>query len=208
LRGELLGLYRKAPDSSKHKDEDGGEAKGGGNGAGPGLFAEEHGDYADTIGDDRAKNIPLCAGAGRVFPPAGSGHLLQVYVGRAPTIPAMAKEPVFEYKQCIVIRNDVKMSCGKRCAQAGHAAIGAYNGADKSLQKAWLAEGQKKVVLKANDERTLFEIKVIAERAGISTSLIQDAGMTEIPPGTITALGLGPAKTSDLDKITGSLSLL
>ena len=25
--------------------------------------------------------------------------------------------------------------------------------------------------------------------------------MTEIPPGTITALGLGPAKSEDLDKI-------
>jgi PTH2 family peptidyl-tRNA hydrolase len=114
----------------------------------------------------------------------------------------------FRYKQCLIIRNDVKMSCGKRCAQAGHASIGAYNGADKNLQKAWLAEGQKKVVLKANDERTLFELKVLAERIGISTSLIQDAGMTEIPPGTITALGLGPAKSEELDKITGSLSLL
>ncbi len=114
----------------------------------------------------------------------------------------------FRYKQCLIIRNDVKMSCGKRCAQAAHASIGAYNNADKSLQKAWLSEGQKKVVLKANDERTLYELKVIAERAGISSSLIQDAGMTEIPPNTITALGLGPARTEDLDKITGSLTLL
>jgi PTH2 family peptidyl-tRNA hydrolase len=114
----------------------------------------------------------------------------------------------FRFKQCLVIRNDVKMSCGKRCAQAAHASIGAYNNADKFLQKAWLIEGQKKVVLKAHDERTLYEIKVIAERVGISSSLIQDAGLTEIPPGTITALGLGPAKSEDLDKITGALSLL
>ena len=114
----------------------------------------------------------------------------------------------FRYKQCLIIRNDVKMSCGKRCAQAAHASIGAYNNADKVLQKAWLSEGQKKVVLKANDERTLYELKVIAERAGVSSSLIQDAGMTEIPPGTITALGLGPARTEDLDKITGTLTLL
>jgi PTH2 family peptidyl-tRNA hydrolase len=120
----------------------------------------------------------------------------------------MVPEPVFRYKQCLIIRNDIKMSCGKRCAQAGHASIGAYNGADKALQRAWLSEGQKKVVLKADDERTLFELKVIAERSGISTSLIQDAGMTEIPPGTITALGLGPAKSEELDKITGTLSLL
>jgi PTH2 family peptidyl-tRNA hydrolase len=121
----------------------------------------------------------------------------------------MAKAEIdFRYKQCLIIRNDVKMSCGKRCAQAAHASIGAYNNADKSLQKSWLSEGQKKVVLKANDERTLYELKVIAERVGISSSLIQDAGMTEIPPGTITALGLGPAKSEDLDKITGNLSLL
>jgi peptidyl-tRNA hydrolase, PTH2 family len=120
----------------------------------------------------------------------------------------MEHEPEFRYKQCLVIRNDIRMSCGKRCAQAGHAAIGAYNNAPKELRKAWLAEGQKKVVLKSNDERTLFELKVMAEHAGISTSLIQDAGMTEIPPGTITALGLGPAKSEDLDRITGSLTLL
>jgi PTH2 family peptidyl-tRNA hydrolase len=117
-------------------------------------------------------------------------------------------EPEFRYKQCLIVRNDIKMSCGKKCAQAAHASIGAFESADKMLRKAWQAEGQKKVVLRADSERVLFEIKVIAERAGISTSLIQDAGMTEIPPGTITALGLGPAKTEDLDKITGSLSLL
>jgi PTH2 family peptidyl-tRNA hydrolase len=120
----------------------------------------------------------------------------------------MGEEPVFRYKQCLIVRNDVKMSCGKRCAQAAHASVGAFEHAEKNLKKAWLSEGQKKVVLKANDERTLHELKVIAEHAGISTSLIQDAGLTEIPPGTITALGLGPAKAEDLDRITGDLSLL
>jgi PTH2 family peptidyl-tRNA hydrolase len=114
----------------------------------------------------------------------------------------------FRYKQCLIVRDDVKMSCGKKCAQAAHASIGAYENADKAIRKAWLAEGQRKVVLKAPDERTLFELKVIAERAGISTSLVQDAGMTEIPPGTITALGIGPARSEDLDRITGALPLL
>ncbi|HRX34078.1 MAG TPA: peptidyl-tRNA hydrolase, partial [Methanoregulaceae archaeon] len=31
---------------------------------------------------------------------------------------------------------------------------------------------------------------------------------TEIPPGSVTALGLGPARSEDLDKITSSLPLL
>jgi PTH2 family peptidyl-tRNA hydrolase len=120
----------------------------------------------------------------------------------------MVREPEFKWKQCIIIRNDVKMSCGKKCAQAGHAAIMAYEKSDANAKKAWIHEGQKKVILKADDERTLFEIKSIAEAAGIAAVLIQDAGMTEIPPGTITALGLGPAKTEEMDKITGDLTLL
>ena len=100
------------------------------------------------------------------------------------------------------------MSCGKKCAQAGHAAIVAYEKSDAASKKAWMNEGQKKVVLKANDERTLFELKSIAEMAGIAAALIQDAGMTEIPPGTVTALGPGPAKSEELAKITGDLTLL
>ena len=120
----------------------------------------------------------------------------------------MGEEPVFRYKQCLIVRTDIKMSCGKRCAQAAHASVGALEHTDKHLKKAWLGEGQKKVVLKADSERTLHDLRAIAEHAGISASLIQDAGMTEIPPGTITALGLGPAKAEDLDRITGTLPLL
>ncbi len=108
----------------------------------------------------------------------------------------------------MVVRADIKMSCGKKCAQIAHAAIGAYEKADKITRKAWLDEGQKKVVLKVRSDRELYELKTIAELAGIPVSIIQDAGMTEIPPGTVTALGLGPARTEDLDRITGDLSLL
>jgi PTH2 family peptidyl-tRNA hydrolase len=118
------------------------------------------------------------------------------------------KEPEFRWKQCLIIRNDIKMSCGKKCAQAAHAAISAYEKADPILRKKWMNEGQKKVVLKANTERILYELKSIAEISGISAAIITDAGLTEIPPGTVTALGLGPAASGALDKITGDLSLL
>ncbi|MCE5299136.1 MAG: peptidyl-tRNA hydrolase Pth2 [Methanoregulaceae archaeon] len=120
----------------------------------------------------------------------------------------MEKDPVFEWKQCLVVRSDLRMSCGKMCAQAAHAAILAYERSDAASRRKWYNEGQKKVVLKVAGERTLFELKTIAESAGIAAALIQDAGMTEVPPGTITALGLGPARSEELDKITGDLSLL
>ncbi|UUX91873.1 peptidyl-tRNA hydrolase Pth2 [Methanoplanus endosymbiosus] len=120
----------------------------------------------------------------------------------------MTPEPVFAWKQCLIIRSDVKMSCGKKCAQLAHAAVIAYEKADKITKKKWYDEGMKKVALKATSQRQLYELKTIAEEAGISAAIITDAGMTEIPPGTVTALGLGPAKSEDLDKITGDLSLL
>ncbi|MCU0630127.1 MAG: peptidyl-tRNA hydrolase Pth2 [Methanoregulaceae archaeon] len=120
----------------------------------------------------------------------------------------MAEGPEFKWKQCLVIRSDLKMSCGKMCAQVGHAVLLAYERADSTARKGWVSEGQKKVVLKVAGERPLFELKVLAENAGIAAALVQDAGLTEIAPGTVTALGLGPAKTDALDKLTGDLSLL
>ncbi len=120
----------------------------------------------------------------------------------------MEKSPQFVWKQCLVVRSDLRMSCGKMCAQTAHAALLAYERSDTVSRRKWLAEGQKKVVLKVPGERDLYELKTIAEAAGIAAALVQDAGMTEIPPGTVTALGLGPAKAEDLDRITGSLPLL
>ncbi len=120
----------------------------------------------------------------------------------------MTEDREFAWKQCLLVRTDVRMSCGKMCAQAAHAAVSAFQRSGEEARRSWLLEGQKKVVLKAKDERILHEIRMLAEARGIPAALIQDAGMTELPPGTVTALGLGPSRTEDLDRLTSSFPLL
>ena len=118
---------------------------------------------------------------------------------------------VEESKMVIVMRNDLKMSKGKIAAQAAHAAVNCAFASKKKDSKnfdKWMLEGQKKVVVKVNSEKELFEIKAIADAAGLVNSVITDAGRTEIAPGTVTCIGIGPAPESVIDKITGDLSML
>jgi PTH2 family peptidyl-tRNA hydrolase len=117
----------------------------------------------------------------------------------------------FKYKQIIVIRSDLKMSKGKIAAQTGHAAVSAAEEARKHDQKwwkAWLEEGQCKIAVKVESEKKLLKLKKEAEELGLPHALISDRGLTQLPPGTITCLGIGPAPSSELDKITGMLALL
>jgi len=70
-----------------------------------------------------------------------------------------------------------------------------------------MKEGQRKIVLKVNSEDELLEKEREAKEASIPSALISDMGLTELPPGTVTALGIGPAPERVIDKITGSLPL-
>ncbi|MBU7038328.1 MAG: peptidyl-tRNA hydrolase [Theionarchaea archaeon] len=112
------------------------------------------------------------------------------------------------FKQVIVVRTDLKLGKGKLAAQVAHASLEAYVRAPQKDQKAWIEENQKKVVLKVKSEYDLVIIFDRAKRAGLPTTLIQDAGLTQIPPGTKTAVGIGPARAEEIDVITGNLSLL
>jgi len=117
---------------------------------------------------------------------------------------------VFKYKQVIVVRKDLKMSPGKLAVQVAHGSIAAAERARnerKEWLKAWLTEGQKKVVTKAEEDE-LHELRDQAAGLGIPNELIQDAGLTELPPGTTTVLAIGPAPNELIDKITRNLPLL
>jgi PTH2 family peptidyl-tRNA hydrolase len=116
-----------------------------------------------------------------------------------------------KYKMIIVVRDDLRLSCGKIAAQASHAAVCCAFEAKKSHSKwfkKWKSEGAKKVVVKVESLDDLFHLEKQAKVQKLATCLITDAGLTEIPPDTITCLGIGPAPNEMIDSITGNLSLL
>ena len=114
----------------------------------------------------------------------------------------------------VVLRTDIGMGKGKMCAQASHAAVMAYKLAtcgtaeQKSGANSWEREGQAKVVLKVTSEEVLHELASDATEAGLIVALVRDAGHTQVDPGTVTALAIGPGKAKDIDEITGKLKLL
>ncbi|MEM0347172.1 MAG: peptidyl-tRNA hydrolase Pth2 [Zestosphaera sp.] len=117
----------------------------------------------------------------------------------------------YRYKQVVLVRTDINMSKGKLAVQVAHASVSALMEAlkyKKEWVEEWLEEGQKKVVLKVSNLRELMSFYEEARKFGLPASLITDAGLTELPEGTITAVGIGPAPEELVDKITGSLKLL
>nr|AFM90759.1 peptidyl-tRNA hydrolase 2, mitochondrial-like isoform 1 [Callorhinchus milii] len=115
-----------------------------------------------------------------------------------------------EFKMVLVVRNDLKMGKGKVAAQCSHAAVSAYRQLQKrnpELLKQWEYCGQPKVVVKAPDEESMIDLLAHAKELGLSVSLIQDAGRTQIAPGSRTVLGVGPGPVGLVDKVTGHLKL-
>ena len=110
-------------------------------------------------------------------------------------------------KQAIVARADLNMGAGKLAAQVAHASLSAYEDATENDQTAWKGEGQTKVVLKGESESQLFKLAERAGRDGLPHAIVRDAGRTQLEPGTVTALAIGPASEAAVDAITGDLSL-
>jgi PTH2 family peptidyl-tRNA hydrolase len=110
-------------------------------------------------------------------------------------------------KQAIVARTDLGMGQGKLAAQVAHASLSAYEDAEERTRSAWKGGGQKKVVLQADGEQALFEVAEAASAEGLPNAVVRDAGHTQLDPGTVTALAVGPGEDDAVDRVTGDLSL-
>lgn len=125
-----------------------------------------------------------------------------------------------EIKQVIVLRKDLNMRKGKMIVQGCHASVqvciqlersctGFEGYPDDSPYWEWINGSQTKVCVSVNSEEELCALYEQAKSAGIPCSLITDAGKTEfggVP--TKTCVAIGPDEVSEINKITGSLTLL
>jgi PTH2 family peptidyl-tRNA hydrolase len=115
------------------------------------------------------------------------------------------------FKQVIIVRRDVTMGTGKIAAQVAHAAV---MGAEKVKASrrdwfnSWFAAGQAKVVVKVKSVEELMKVRNRAEELYLPVVQVQDSGLTQIPAGTITCIGIGPAPSELVDNVTLELKLL
>jgi peptidyl-tRNA hydrolase, PTH2 family len=103
------------------------------------------------------------------------------------------------------------MGRGKAAVQCAHAAVSAAEEARTHLHdwwKSWIDEGQMKVAVKVPDLGSVLELERKGRSKGIPVYFVKDRGLTQVPPGTITCLGLGPAPANLVDSLTGDLALL
>ena len=125
-------------------------------------------------------------------------------------------------KQVILVRKDLKMRRGKEIAQGSHASMEFVSSqirqrldakADTVIElnpdeATWLSKGMAKVCLQVNSEEELLHYHEKALRHDLKSFLIRDSGRTEFGgTPTLTACAIGPAPASQIDPVTGNLTL-
>lgn len=115
---------------------------------------------------------------------------------------------IFDVKQVILVRTDLKMPKGKLAAQAAHASVEAVLNSKKKMIRLWKSLGMKKVCLKVVDLKELDNYINKAQEAGLQTSRITDAGKTVFNKPTVTCAAIGPENSEKIDEITKELKML
>jgi peptidyl-tRNA hydrolase, PTH2 family len=112
------------------------------------------------------------------------------------------------------VRTDLGMSAGKIASQAGHAYLCAFlrcQDLNPQIARDYLKDlPGTKVCLKSKSLDALLRAKAGAETSGIPCSLVIDSGCPNFFDGQpiITAIGLGPAKETQIKHITRRFQLL
>lgn len=139
---------------------------------------------------------------------------------------------MYNAKQVIVVRRDLKMRKGEIAAQSGHACVEAVlmalakedrlsdvrvedgwvqladTGRDATPLSEWFARGVAKICVYVDSEEALLDLAKQGEDAGFCVALIQDAGHTEFHgEPTYTCLAFEPLYPEQIDPITGELPL-
>jgi PTH2 family peptidyl-tRNA hydrolase len=98
------------------------------------------------------------------------------------------------FKQVIIVRKDLGMTCGKIAGQVAHAAIMAM---EKTIRynPSWVTDwkdedGQIKVVLKVNSYSELNDYFIHTINARLPVVKVHDAGKTQIESNTVTCVVL------------------
>jgi len=111
-------------------------------------------------------------------------------------------------KQVIVVNEKLNLPRGKLAAQVAHASVASLLSSGAAHQQRWFKVGMPKIVLAGENLSQLQGLYEKCQQLEIPAYLVQDAGKTVVEPGTVTCLGIGPAISEEIDKITGSLKLL
>lgn len=119
--------------------------------------------------------------------------------------------PPGEYKMVLVLREELRLTPGKAAVQVAHAAVllveAAASGKAAETRRAWQAQGGRKIALLAPTLDAMRSLERDARARGLPTVWVEDAGYTEVAPGTVTCLGIGPGRSAEIDAVTGELEL-
>ena len=121
------------------------------------------------------------------------------------TTSSVESEPL---KVVVVVRVDLGMSIGKTAAQVGHGIHVLCREAPSDRLDQWESSDSPIIVVQVSSLTDLNDLATRCAIAHIPCYPIQDAGRTEVEPGTTTVASVGPATTAELHLLTGSLRLL
>lgn len=120
---------------------------------------------------------------------------------------------MLNYKMVIIVRKDLNMSIGKTAAQAVHAGVELSDRLFTNITlygvyRNWDVEGARVVVLGVDNPEELDLIYRQCQDVGLNVVKYADGGITEVAPGTVTVLGIGPDLATKIDPITAGLNPL